>query len=513
MASAFSALGNKEYNALDPIGNMLRGWGERLHGASESVKEYSKSSQEWNKAVTQQGSAIAQVLPSFQEFVESQRKAKFQTDPGATATYMGDVVAGIAQAKKDLKDYTDAFEETKRIGKDPLTDDDRYGRTLLGFGLKAEEAKKKLAELEKQKKELDAVASKPTGPDKFTPPPPNLEFEKALRVADKEIQKLQDELNSLGRGDTFFKRAKEDAQDTAAIESFTEHLRVAGTLNEEANKRIDEYRRKIRDVRVATREMTDIKTPFQVMEDMFKGLNGAMDTFTSAIFDGTLSMKTFGNIGKKILQDLLNEILKLGVLAPLMRSLFGTQGQSLGGSVGGGPGVGGFVGTLASRFGWGGGGTTSMPTMAQGGFGPDMPIGMGARGMAVTPGGFRFASGGIFGSPTMMPTMRGPILGGEAGAEALMPLTRLGNGKLGVAARISGDANAKPTGAPVSVHFHGAPPGTKVEERQDASGGRRLDAYFGDMVASQMGQQGSNVQKMMAGTFGVGPRLIRRGAA
>jgi len=45
-----------------------------------------------------------------------------------------------------------------------------------------------------------------------------------------------------------------------------------------------------------------------------------------------------------------------------------------------------------------------------------------------------FASGGVIGAPTYFPLMQGGVgLAGEAGPEAIMPLTRGPNGKLGVA--------------------------------------------------------------------------------
>jgi len=43
-----------------------------------------------------------------------------------------------------------------------------------------------------------------------------------------------------------------------------------------------------------------------------------------------------------------------------------------------------------------------------------------------------FASGGIVGSPTLFPMANGAGLMGEAGPEAIMPLKRDKNGKLGV---------------------------------------------------------------------------------
>ena len=55
---------------------------------------------------------------------------------------------------------------------------------------------------------------------------------------------------------------------------------------------------------------------------------------------------------------------------------------------------------------------------------------------AVTP----YAYGGIVESPTYFPMARGYGLMGEAGAEAVMPLTRI-NGKLGVQAVTSGESS------------------------------------------------------------------------
>ena len=56
-----------------------------------------------------------------------------------------------------------------------------------------------------------------------------------------------------------------------------------------------------------------------------------------------------------------------------------------------------------------------------------------------------FARGGIVGSPMLFPLRNGLGLVGEAGAEAVLPLKRGSDGKLGVA---SG------AGAPIVVNFH-----------------------------------------------------------
>lgn len=52
-----------------------------------------------------------------------------------------------------------------------------------------------------------------------------------------------------------------------------------------------------------------------------------------------------------------------------------------------------------------------------------------------------FASGGVIGTPTYFPLMQGGVgLAGEAGPEAIMPLARGPDGKLGVAGRGGGNS-------------------------------------------------------------------------
>jgi tape measure domain-containing protein len=58
----------------------------------------------------------------------------------------------------------------------------------------------------------------------------------------------------------------------------------------------------------------------------------------------------------------------------------------------------------------------------------------------------KYATGGVVGSPTLFPMQNGLGLMGEAGAEAILPLTRTANGDLGVKAQGAG-------GGPVSINF------------------------------------------------------------
>ena len=94
--------------------------------------------------------------------------------------------------------------------------------------------------------------------------------------------------------------------------------------------------------------------------------------------------------------------------------------------------------------------------------------GMFAKGAAFQAGGVTaFASGGVVGSPTLFP-MRGGRMGlmGEAGAEAIMPLTRTSSGDLGVKAVGAGTV----VNTSININVTG---GTK-EQNEDA--GKRVSA-------------------------------------
>lgn len=78
-----------------------------------------------------------------------------------------------------------------------------------------------------------------------------------------------------------------------------------------------------------------------------------------------------------------------------------------------------------------------------------------------------FASGGVIASPTYFPLGSHIGLAGERGTEAIMPLARGADGKLGVVAQSSS--------APAVVNVHISTP--------DAASFRRSEAYLAGMVA------------------------------
>ena len=131
-----------------------------------------------------------------------------------------------------------------------------------------------------------------------------------------------------------------------------------------------------------------------------------------------------------------------------------------------------------------------------------------AQGGAFDYGVQAFAKGGTFtnsvvDSPTLFKFAKGTGLMGEAGAEAIMPLTRDGSGNLGVRAQ-GGGSNVD-----VVVNNYGSEKAT-TKETVDSRGNRRIEVTVGDMVAQEVTRTGSAAQTAFSSTYGTRPALARR---
>lgn len=150
-------------------------------------------------------------------------------------------------------------------------------------------------------------------------------------------------------------------------------------------------------------------------------------TFASAFEDAILQSRKFSDILKAVEQDIARIILRTAVTGPAAKAI--SDAVSSG------------VGSLTGSFGsWFGGGTTAgaTPNYSNANWNPGavqvsaLPS---ANGNAFWGGNvIPFANGGVVSSPTMFPMARGMGLMGEAGPEAIMPLERGADGKLGVRA-------------------------------------------------------------------------------
>lgn len=108
-----------------------------------------------------------------------------------------------------------------------------------------------------------------------------------------------------------------------------------------------------------------------------------------------------------------------------------------------------------------------------------------------------FATGGIVSSATMFPMRGGMGVMGEAGPEAIMPLTRVG-GKLGVAAVGGGGSN-------VVVNVTNQSGGeVQTSERRGPNGERQIDVMIGKSLA------GGRQDSAMRARYGTPPNRMKR---
>lgn len=131
-----------------------------------------------------------------------------------------------------------------------------------------------------------------------------------------------------------------------------------------------------------------------------------------------------------------------------------------------------------------------------------------AKGTAWDYGIQAFAKGGAFtnqivDSPTLFKFAKGTGMMGEAGPEAIMPLTRDGQGNLGVRGG-SGGGNTE-----VVVNNYSTAQ-AETTETVDSRGNRKIEVTIGDMTAGEISRSGSASQKAVGNTFGLKPQLIRR---
>jgi len=108
-----------------------------------------------------------------------------------------------------------------------------------------------------------------------------------------------------------------------------------------------------------------------------------------------------------------------------------------------------------------------------------------AKGGAFENGVQKFASGGIVNQPTLFPTARGMGLMGEAGDEAIMPLTRTRNGDLGVKTEVNVNITNKA--------------GVDVQASQE---GNDINIVI-NKIANDISRGGTAIARSLEGAYGV----------
>lgn len=196
----------------------------------------------------------------------------------------------------------------------------------------------------------------------------------------------------------------------------------------------------------------------KAIEGTFSGLEDALVEFTQ---NGTLNFKKFA---QGVLDDLTRIIIRSQIIAPLANGLLNF-------GLGGGSDVSGSLGSTSG-------------SLAQSGF---------AKGGVFNKGLQKFASGGVVSSPTLFGYGNGQTgMMGEAGAEAILPLSRGSNGNLGV----------QSTTSPVIVNvINNTDASTEQRESTGPSGERILEVIITRKV--QDGIASGTFDKSFAQSYGL----------
>ena len=159
---------------------------------------------------------------------------------------------------------------------------------------------------------------------------------------------------------------------------------------------------------VLSSRLSDMRSLGSLTQSLSRSADSFGKSITNAFAKGIVEGKRFEDVLRGVGRSITETLLK-SALKPLQASLSGLLGsgvKSLTGLLGGGLGQGG---------------------LGLGGLG-------GGGGIPVAP----FAEGGVIASPAYFPLGRGLGLMGERGAEAILPLSRGADGRLGV--RSSGES-------------------------------------------------------------------------
>jgi phage-related minor tail protein len=216
-----------------------------------------------------------------------------------------------------------------------------------------------------------------------------------------------------------------------------------------------------------------------VLANSNKLVNGFGDALSNAFEGAIIGGKSFGQVMSSLALDIEAAIIKIMIIEPLIRQLK--------------------LSMVGSGFFDFGPGSSTTPTSS----GPTPGYeglylgGTAANGKVMSSGRMTaFANGGIVNGPTIFPMANGAGLMGEAGPEAIMPLKRGADGKLGVSG-----------GGTVVNVYNSSGTQAEVKESTGSDGQKQIDIYI-KQVMERMISTGS-MDKTMQSTYGLN-RVGRR---
>jgi tape measure domain-containing protein len=255
---------------------------------------------------------------------------------------------------------------------------------------------------------------------------------KASTVLDdlnQQLLQLYSEIDALQSGEPLDK-LKEKFKIDNEIAKFAERLREAGVSAEVAAPKLDELRKAL-EMKDQLEKAAEGLQEFQ--NAIADGFSTVADSIIDALWDGEDAMKALADTAKNVVKEILKTFMQLAIINPLLNTLFGTSNPTLS--------MGGIIGSIVG---------------------------------AIT-GVKKAAYGTILTGPQLIGSSNGPVIGGEAGTEAILPLKRDAAGRLGVKAQGIGGGGGSTV---VNVHNYSS---EQADQRKSKgpNGEEMVDIFIG----------------------------------
>jgi HAMP domain-containing protein len=358
-----------------------------------------------------------------------------------TAEQLRRLEADYKAATISANEYAVAVNKVVAATKNP-------SKELLEYAKGISEASLKMTQLEQATKQLSDARARLAAGDLST----TKTIEQANAARDKELDAIVKEFEALEKlSQARTKEAEALMRSLDPLSSHTQALEKARILYNDNKLTAEEYAKAID---FANRKLAD-SDPL---------IRGAGQALSNAMTDIAFSGDSMNEVMNNMVESLAKVAYQVMIVQPLIEALKASMGAA----------------------GW-----TVKPTVSTA---PPVPVSVNANGNAFAGGNvIPFAKGGVVSSPMLFPMSGGQTgLMGEAGPEAIMPLKRGKDGKLGVAAG----------GSSTQVNIYNSNGGTvTTQERQDPNGGKIIDIMIKKAVAS--GIASGDFDKAMGSTYGL----------
>lgn len=232
----------------------------------------------------------------------------------------------------------------------------------------------------------------------------------ALLSAEQEMNRMMMSIEALSSGGQAAMEAlNQQFEMEDKVSAYAAQLQQAGLNAEEAARKVEMYREalgRVNELSAEAAQQQQIITSMQ--QTVANGFSRLGDAIGEMVMKGKLDLNLLADVFRDIVTQIIKQVIQLAIVNRIMNSIFGLTGGSALPTIG------------MSLFGARKGGvfTNLQPT--------------------------KMRKGGVIGSATLFSSAGGPVLGGEAGKEAIMPLRRTASGDLGVMSQ-GGNTNVNVT--------------------------------------------------------------------